>query len=69
MLIDAQDITLRAGDLPFFYWPRFRGDPSRVPLKDIRVENRTGSGTALRTRWNAYSLLDLEPDENIDAIF
>lgn len=67
VLIDAQDITLRAGDLPFFYWPRFRGDPSRVPLKDIRVENRTGSGTALRTRWNAYSLLDLEPDENIDV--
>lgn len=57
--IDARDITLNAGGLPFFYWPILRGEPETIPLKDVRVENSSGSGTAIKTMWNLYGLLGI----------
>lgn len=67
ILVDAKDITLRAGGVPFFYWPRLRGDPESVPLRDLRVENSSGSGAALKTTWNLYSLLGIAPTEDVSA--
>jgi len=58
--VDARDITLRGGDLPFFYWPILRGEPRDIPLRDLRFEGTTGSGGAVKTTWNAYSLLGLD---------
>ncbi len=66
-LIDAEDITLRAGGVPFFYWPRFRGDPADQPLRDVRVENAAGSGAAIKTRWNAYTLLGIDRPHEVSA--
>jgi hypothetical protein len=69
--VDAQDITLRAGRLPFFWWPRIKGDPSLFPLRDIRLENSSGSGGAVKTTWNAYTLLGLDPPpgQSADVMF
>lgn len=61
---DARNITMRAGDVPFFYWPFFRGDPERIPLRDVRVEN-TGSGTGVKTTWDALSLFGIDPPEGL----
>jgi len=58
-IVDARNITLRAMGLPVFYWPRYSGDPSQFPVKDFRVENRSGSGGAVRATLNAYALLGL----------
>ncbi|MEX2217458.1 MAG: hypothetical protein WD749_01755 [Phycisphaerales bacterium] len=68
--IDARNITLRAGGIPFFYWPRVRGDPAAVPLRDIRLENSSGSGTALKTTWDFYSLVGVRatPGNSADLI-
>lgn len=63
----ADDITLRAIDLPFLYWPNFEGDPDQIPLRDVRVENSSGSGTAIKTTWNAYGLLGLTRKEGLNA--
>jgi hypothetical protein len=57
--LNARGITLRAAGLPIFWWPSYGGDPSQPVLRDLRVENRSGSGAALRARWNAYALLGL----------
>lgn len=59
--VDASDVTLRAGGLPFFYWPRITGDPQTIPLRDFRIDGSSGSGTAVKTTWNAYSLLGIDP--------
>lgn len=59
-LIDAEDITLAGMKVPFFYFPRFRGYPDQIPLRDIRVESSSGSGTAIKTTWNMYGLLGAE---------
>lgn len=73
--VTARNITLRAGPVPFFYWPIYAGDPANVPLRDVRVENSSGSGGAIKTRWNASGLLgfakpdDLVTDLQLDYYF
>lgn len=59
-LVEASGVTLRAGDVPFFWAPSFVGDPEDVVLKDIRVENSGANGAALKTRWNLAGLLKEE---------
>ncbi|MEM9167141.1 MAG: hypothetical protein AAGB48_08975 [Planctomycetota bacterium] len=61
--LDAQHITLRAGTIPLAYLPRFRGDPEKVPLRDLRFVTSTDSGEEIRTRWDLFALLGREsPD-------
>lgn len=66
-LVDARNITLRAYDVPFFYWPIYSGDPNQLPLRDLRVENSSTNGLALKARWNAYSLLGLSRPTDLKA--
>lgn len=63
-IVDADDVTLRAMGVPFFYWPGFSGDPEQFPLKDIRVENSNGSGAALKAIWDAGALLGFKKPED-----
>ncbi len=68
--VDATNITLNAMGVPVFYWPVYSGDPSTVPVKDFRVENRSGSGTAVKATLNAYALLGLKrPGDTTADIF
>ncbi len=57
LFVDARDVTIRAGDVPIFYWPRLKGEADQPPLKDVRFENSNGSGPAIKTTWNTISLL------------
>jgi len=66
-LVDARNITLRAGRVPFFYLPLFKGDPSEIPLRDVSFESSSGSGEGVRTTWGLFGLLGLERPENFDA--
>ncbi|HEX2836682.1 MAG TPA: LPS assembly protein LptD [Phycisphaerales bacterium] len=59
----ADNVTLRAVGVPFFYWPTYAGDPSQPILKDLRVENRSGSGVAVKTTWNAAQLIGFDTPE------
>jgi hypothetical protein len=66
-IVQARDVTMRSGDVPFFYWPGFTGDPDQFPLKDIRIDNSSGSGAALKLTWDAAVLLGFKRDQ--DASF
>lgn len=74
-IVDASNVTLRAGGLPFFYWPGYRGDPTAIPLRDLRVENSSESGATIKTTWDVYGLSGLDPvkglgiDLLLDAYF
>lgn len=63
----ASGITLRSSDTPLFWWPSYSGNPEEPMIKDIRIENRSGSGAAAKVRWNAFNLLNLEPVEGLSA--
>lgn len=66
-LVDARNITLRAGPVPFFYFPLFSGDPEHIPLRDLRVENSSGSGSALKTVWDIPGVLGIKRPEGFGA--
>lgn len=73
--IDARNVTLNAEGFPFFYWPYYEGTIDEPLLRDLRAENRTASGFALKSRWNAYKLIGLKgtpftrADVMLDAYF
>jgi len=66
-VVDARSITLRGQNVPFLWFPRFRGDPENFPLRDIRFTDSNKRGAGVQTRWNAYALLGLEPPDDFDA--
>ncbi len=61
--VEARNITLRGLGVPFFWLPGFRGEIDEIPLEDVRVENSSGSGAALKTTWNALSVLGVDRPE------
>lgn len=66
--LDARHLTLRAGDIPFFYWPIFSGDPERFPIRGLAFENSNRTGPAIRSRYDLWSLLGMAPRENIQSL-
>lgn len=63
---DAKNLTGKIGAVPVIWWPRFRGDPSAIPLRDLRIDG-DGSGTAIKSTWDAYALLGLDRTSGVDA--
>ncbi|MFN0131815.1 MAG: hypothetical protein ACKVW3_04670 [Phycisphaerales bacterium] len=66
-LVDARNITIRAGGLPVFFWPVLRGDPEALPLRDLRIESSSGSGPAVRSTWNLFALAGYRPPRDATA--
>ncbi len=66
-VVDADNIALRAGSLPFFYWPNFEGEPERFPLRAITVQSPGGSDGALRTTWDLLSLSGIDGPRDLGA--
>jgi len=58
-IVDARNVTLRAFDVPIAWAPALKGDPTQIPLKEIRVSGGSNDG-GIGTRWNAITLLGLE---------
>lgn len=65
--VTADSITLRSNDVPFFWWPSYNGDPEQPFIKDIRIENRSGSGLAAKVRWNALNVFNVGPIDGFSA--
>lgn len=66
-IVDARNITLKAGPLPFFYWPIFVGDPADIPLRDVSFENSSNTGSGIRTTWDIKSLVGLDQPDWLNA--
>lgn len=67
---DARNLTIRAGDIPFAYFPFYRGDPERFPLENIAFENDSENGETIRTRWDLLALLGIDREGlDIKGIF
>jgi len=66
IIADARGLTVRVQDAPLAYWPRYVGDPTRIPLRDLRVESSSASGLAVRTAWDGFSLAGVEPPAGLD---
>lgn len=64
--LDARGVTLRLGDVPFFWLPNYSGEIAEIPLTDIRVESSSGSGAALKTTWDVFGLLGERKPDGLD---
>jgi hypothetical protein len=65
--LDTRDVTLRAGNVPFFYWPRFSGTLRDTPLRSVVLSTRRNDGVRVETTWNALSLLGIDPPPGLAA--
>ncbi|MEO1007478.1 MAG: hypothetical protein AAFX79_02835 [Planctomycetota bacterium] len=66
LIADARNITVRALDVPFLYWPVYVGDPTQIPLRRLAFQNSSRTGAAIRTAWDGFSLLGVEKPAGID---
>lgn len=65
--IDSRDNTLLVGGLPVMYWPRYSGTVDTPPLKNIQGGYRTSDGAVIRTTWDPFALVGVDPPPGIDA--
>ncbi len=63
---DAKGVTLQAAGVPIFWYPRFRGELENFPLKDLRFESSSGSGTAIKTAWDYFGVTGVRQPEGVD---
>lgn len=59
-LLVARDVSPRIAGVPYFYWPSFSGDSDRFPLRDVRFENSSENGFAVKTRWDMLGILGID---------
>lgn len=64
--VDSRGNTLRANGTPFFYWPRFAGTLSDVPLRSIETGYRDNDGARLETTWDFFGLTGIEKPSGVD---
>ena len=68
VIMDARNITMRAGSVPFFWWPRYKGNPEHIPIRNIGFKDSNRTGAVIETKWDAFTLLGIERPEGLDAL-
>ena len=64
--VDAKNITTRASGVPFFYFPRWKGDPNNVPLEGVGLELSSNT-SGVRTVWDVATLVGVDKPKGFDA--
>jgi len=66
LIADARNLTLRAGGVPFLYWPIYVGDPAQIPLRNIGFETGDRHGEMVRTTWDGFALVGADAPSGVD---
>jgi len=53
--------TLRAGGVPIFYWPYFKGYAERMPMTGQSTSFENYRGVGIEVKWDLPTLLGMEP--------
>lgn len=66
--VEAENVYARAGPLPVFYWPWFKGDiDENFPLQQVAFGSTDSGGFTVRTGWDLFGLLGLDPPGGMSA--
>ena len=67
----AENVTLRAFEVPFFYFPAVRGATldNRLPIRRLSVGNTRDFGTGVETEWGLFETLNSTPPATLDATY
>lgn len=66
VFVEGRNVTLNIGPVPVLWAPRLSADDDPIPLRDVRVDDSNRTGAAVRTRWDLFSLLGVDPIEGTD---
>ncbi len=65
--VEGEHATLRAGGVPFMWFPGFKGRPENIPLRATRIGYEADRGMEIETRWDLLSLLALDAPPELEA--
>lgn len=66
VFVEGRNVTLNIGSVPVLWAPKISADDDPIPLRDIRIGDSNRTGTAVRTRWDLFSLFGIDPIPGID---
>ncbi len=67
LIAEAEDVTLRAGGVPFLYWPKMRGEPGAFPVRRLAIGDQKYTGTQVSTVLDPFILFGLDEPEGWKA--
>lgn len=65
--VEGEDLTIRAGGVPFFYLPEFSAEADAIPFRQLKLGYDSDYGVKIGTEWDLFSLLGFEPDTDIEG--
>ena len=65
----AEDMTMRVGSTPVFYWPYATGNTDEIPLRRVDIGYSEQDGPIVKTKWDTLSLLGIEKPPGVDSNF
>lgn len=63
----SENNTLRAGELPIFWWPRLSGTIDAVPMRRVDLGYSDNNGLEVQTTWDLYALAGKRRPTGVDA--
>jgi lipopolysaccharide export system protein LptA len=66
-IVDSRHNTVRLVDVPIMYWPHFKGDADRIPIRSVTVGSRSNDGVRILTTWDVFSLVGAQQPEGVEA--
>jgi hypothetical protein len=64
--VTAEGVTVKAGDIPFFYWPKATVDAGAIPLRSVKVGYESENGADVQTEWDIFALTNTQAPEGVD---
>lgn len=65
--VEGVDLTVRAGGVPFFYWPEFSAEADAIPFRQLKIGYDEEYGAEIGTEWDLFSLLGFEPEGDTEG--
>jgi hypothetical protein len=67
VMVDATSLRPTIAGVPVLWFPGYKGDLERFPIKDIRFENSSAAGAGVQTRWDLFGATGLDAPEGTDV--
>ena len=59
--------TVRLGNMPIMYWPKYSGEIAKIPLRGINIGHEETKGFMFETEWKLFSLLGVREPTGVSA--
>jgi hypothetical protein len=66
--VDVDDLTVRSGDTPIFYWPTATVKAGSIPLRRIKVGYEGENGAEVQTTWDLFALAGARKPEGVELL-